>query len=337
MTFPTPQNIGIVGGGGWGTALACLLIENEHNVKIWTFEEEVANEISIKHTNSTYLPDITLPHSLLATNNLTEFEECDYLIFAIPTQFIRSVCKQFNFILKRKKIINVSKGIEQKTLLRISEMLNDVAGLDLENYAILTGPSHAEEVVRKIPTTVVTASENTIFTKNIQQIFTNNYFRVYSSNDVIGCELGGALKNVIAIASGIIDGLNLGDNTKAALITRGLAEITRLGVTMGANSLTFSGLSGLGDLFVTCNSKYSRNRMVGEQIGKGKTLLQILNETKMIAEGIATTESAYELSKKHGIEMPITEKIYEIFYNNLSPSQAITDLMTRQSKREWWW
>lgn len=332
-----PQNIGVIGGGGWGTAISCLLINNNFEVKIWTYEKEVTDEINKYKKNSIYLPDISLPKSLVATNDLNEFADYDFIIFAIPTQFIRNICSKIKFKLDTKKIVNLAKGIERKTLFRVSEIMNDVLKLEPYNYAILTGPSHAEEVARKVPTTVVTASENPFFAKLVQSIFSNDYFRVYTSDDVIGCEIGGALKNVIAIASGIIDGLHLGDNTKAALITRGLAEITRLGVAIGANSLTFSGLSGLGDLIVTCSSKFSRNRMVGELIGRGKTLKQIINETKMIAEGISTTESAYELSKKHGVEMPITEKIYQIFNNQISPSQAIYELMTRQSKREWWW
>ncbi len=332
-----PKNIGVIGGGGWGTSISCLLINNNFNVKIWAYEKVITDEINKNKTNSVYLPDIILPDSLIASNDLNEFADFDLLIFAIPTQFIRRICSKIEFPIKNKRIVNLAKGIEQKTLYRVSEIMNDTLKLEPDNYAILTGPSHAEEVARKVPTTVVTASENPLFAKQVQSVFSNHYFRVYTSDDVIGCEIGGALKNVIAIASGIIDGLQLGDNTKAALITRGLAEITRLGVAIGANSLTFSGLSGLGDLIVTCNSKFSRNRMVGELIGRGKTLDEIIKETKMIAEGISTTESAYELSKKHGVEMPITEKIYQIFNNHISPSQAIIELMTRQSKREWWW
>jgi glycerol-3-phosphate dehydrogenase (NAD(P)+) len=201
----------------------------------------------------------------------------------------------------------------------------------------MTGPSHAEEVARKQPTTVVAASENIANAKFIQSIFMTSYFRIYTSDDVIGCEIGGSLKNVIAIAAGVIDGLGLGDNTKAALITRGLAEITRLGVAIGANAITFSGLSGLGDLFVTCNSKLSRNRYVGEQIGLGKSIKSIQKSMNMIAEGIYTTESAFFLAKKHNVEVPIIEQMYHILFKGKKSSKAIEDLMTRQSKREWWW
>jgi glycerol-3-phosphate dehydrogenase (NAD(P)+) len=221
--------------------------------------------------------------------------------------------------------------------MRVSEILFNVAGISPENYAVLTGPSHAEEVARKMPTTVVSSSENNDNTRLIQNVFSTNNFRIYSSNDVVGCEIGGSLKNIIAIAAGIIDGLELGDNTKAALITRGLAGMTRLGVALGSNSQTFSGLSGLGDLFVTCNSKHSRNRYVGEQIGKGRKLKEIMDEMKMVAEGIYTTESAYFLAQKHNVELPITEQIYKILFEDVQPMVAIKNLMTRPSKREWWW
>ncbi|MFP4370105.1 MAG: NAD(P)H-dependent glycerol-3-phosphate dehydrogenase, partial [Candidatus Kapaibacterium sp.] len=204
-------------------------------------------------------------------------------------------------------------------------------------FAVITGPSHAEEVARHLPTTVVTASENHSLAEKIQDLFTQPYFRVYTSEDLTGCETGGSLKNVIAIAAGIIDGLGLGDNTKAALLTRGLAEMSRLGIALGANPLTFSGLSGLGDLFVTCNSKHSRNRRVGEKIGKGKTLEEISKETKTVAEGVFTAESAYYLGLKHNVEMPIAEQVFKILFEGREPTEAIKGLMARSTKREWWW
>jgi len=329
------MNIAVLGAGGWGTAIAVLLSENNHNVTLWAFENDVVNEINIEHTNKRFLPYKTIPQTINATNDLSEAEKNDFIVLAIPTQHIRSVVTNIN--LKNKIIINLAKGIEQKTLLRISEVMIQTCGISSEQYTIITGPSHAEEVAKQIPTTVVAASEHNQYEKQIVDIFTTSYFRLYSSLDVVGCEIGGSLKNVIAIAAGIIDGLNFGDNTKAALITRGLAEISRLGIALGANPITFSGLSGLGDLYVTCSSKHSRNRFVGEQIGKGKTLAEITSQMKMIAEGVSTAESAFALSQRHNVEMPITEQVYNILFNGLDPLEAIKMLMTRQSKREWWW
>lgn len=331
------DKIGIIGAGGWGTALGMVLNQNSHDVLLWTHEKELANAINRDHINKDYLSNVKLPESLRCTSNSEELSDCEVILNAIPTQYIRSAIQDYKIPIQSKYIINGSKGIETNSLKRISEIFREFAGTTSDRYAVLTGPSHAEEVSRKMPTTVVTASENVIFADAIQKIFSNDTFRVYSSDDVIGCELGGSLKNVIAIAAGIIDGLQLGDNTKAALITRGLAEISRLGIAMGAKPLTFSGLSGLGDLIVTCNSKHSRNRYVGEMIGRGKKLNQIVEEMKMIAEGIKTTESAYHLHNRHKVEMPITEQVYNILFNDVEPKEAIKELMNRTSKREWWW
>lgn len=329
------MNISVVGAGGWGTAIAILLSENKHNVTLWSYENDVVDEINIQHTNKRFLQNKIIPQSVKAINDLSEAEKNDNIVLAIPTQHIRSVVSRLD--LQNKIIVNLAKGIEQKTLLRISELLIQSCKISPEQYTIITGPSHAEEVAKRIPTTVVAASEHNRYEQQIVDIFTTSYFRIYSSLDVVGCEIGGSLKNVIAIAAGIIDGLNFGDNTKAALITRGLAEISRLGIALGANPITFSGLSGLGDLYVTCSSKHSRNRYVGEQIGKGKTLSEITSQMKMIAEGVSTSESAFALSQKHNVEMPITEQVYNILFNGLEPLEAIKMLMTRQSKREWWW
>jgi len=331
------MKIGVIGAGGWGTALACLLSQNNHEVMIWAFEPEVVTEINEQQSNTTFLPNVTIPNEIKATTNLHLIDDSDIYLFAVPTQFLRSVLNSHDFRFTDKTIVNVSKGIEQNTLLRISEILFDSVHLSSEQYVVISGPSHAEEVIRKTPTTVVAASEDYIHASYIQKEFSTENFRIYSSNDVVGCEIGGSLKNVMAIAAGLIDGLGLGDNTKAALITRGLAEMSRIGIALGANPITFSGLSGLGDLFVTCNSLHSRNRYVGEQIGKGKSLEQITSEMKMIAEGIGTTQSAYHLSRAHGVETPIIEQIYRILFENLHPLEAIKELMSRQSKKEWWW
>jgi glycerol-3-phosphate dehydrogenase (NAD(P)+) len=331
------QKIGIIGAGGWGTALAILLSQNKHDVTLWAFEDFVVDEIRSNRTNNTYLHGVKISEKIHATNTPADLSGCDFFIVATPTQYIRKLFSQVKFPFADKPIVSVTKGIESNTLLRISELLTDVIGLTNEKYVILTGPSHAEEVSRKIPTTVVAASKNHNLALFIQKIFTNEYFRVYTSEDVTGCEIGSSLKNVIAIASGIIEGAGLGDNLNAALITRGLAEMSRLGLALGADPLTFSGLSGLGDLIVTCNSKYSRNRSVGEQIGKGKSLDEIKREMQMVAEGIYTTESAYKLGLKHKVEMPITEQMYNILFKGVKPLIAIKNLMNRQSKREQWW
>lgn len=332
----TSNRVSIVGAGGWGTALANLLANKGFDVLIWAYEQEVVNEINLTHTNSTYINGISLSHNLKATNSLSSiFEFSQILLSSVPTQYIRSVYNDYKSSISQSYVINVAKGIEQNTYHRCSEIFSDI-GVNQEHYAIMTGPSHAEEVARQIPTTVVVSSENLEFALLVQNLFSTETFRVYTSSDTIGCEFGGSLKNIIAIASGIIDGLRFGDNTKAALITRGLAEINRLAVAFGANPQTMSGLAGLGDLFVTCNSTHSRNRFVGELIGKGKKLNEIVGSMKMIAEGIASTKSVYELSKKINIEMPIIEKVYEILYENLDPIMAIKQLMNRSSKNEWW-
>ncbi len=331
------MKIGVLGAGGWGSALADLLSENSNEIVLWSLEANVVDEINTNKTNNTYLPGKVFSNKLKASNDSSDLKDCELLVNAIPSQYIRESISKYNLPLKDKYIVNGSKGIERKTLMRISEIFIDVADISPDKYAILSGPSHAEEVAAKMPTTVVSASENSVFCKNIQNVFSNQRFRVYSSEDVIGCEIGGSLKNVIAIAAGIIDGLGLGDNTKAALITRGLAEISRMGISLGANALTFSGLSGLGDLIVTCNSRHSRNRSVGEQIGKGRKLSDIISEMKMVAEGVNTTESAFQLGELHKVEMPITTQMYKILFEDLSPMLAIQQLMTRTSKREWWW
>lgn len=330
-------HIGIIGAGGWGSALAILLCDNVKDVSIWTFEDAAVAEINEKHTNTTYLPGVIFPDKIKATTDSSALSGSDILVIATPTQYIRSAIQNYHFHLYGKLIVNVAKGIEGDTLMRVSELIANVSKINSDNYVVLTGPSHAEEVSRKMPTTVVAASENHNSADIIQQVFTTPNFRVYTSQDVIGCEIGGAMKNVIAIAAGVIDGLKMGDNTKAALITRGLAEISRLGIALGANPQTFSGLSGLGDLYVTCASKLSRNRFVGEQIGLGKSIMEITSEMKMVAEGVFTTKSAYQLAQKHGVELPIIEQMHSILFENANPRIAIKELMTRQTKREWWW
>lgn len=328
----------IIGAGGWGTALA-IQLSKKHNVNIWAFEREISDEINLQHTNKNFLPEVILPSNIKATSELEEIiNNCTYIINTVPTQHIRSVYKNISnyFANNSKIIINGAKGIERGSLLRISEIFAEVCKISPERYVVLTGPSHAEEVSKNIPTTIVAASKNLELAKEMRAVFSTDSLRVYSNEDVIGCELGGALKNVIALAAGMLDGLNLGDNTKAALITRGLAEITRLGVVLGANPLTFAGLSGLGDLIVTCNSLHSRNRKVGELLAQGWTLENIIQTHKTVAEGVTTTESALHLAHKTDVKMPITEQIFKSLFEKNPVKKIIQSLMSREYRNELW-
>jgi glycerol-3-phosphate dehydrogenase (NAD(P)+) len=325
--------ITVVGAGSWGTALACLLAEKGYDVSLWAFEKEIVERIRDTGMNSVYLPDVRLPANLKVTYDMEEaVGKPRYILNVVPTQFTRAVFEAaVRYIPEDAVIISASKGIEQGTLLTVSSILKAITG---HQIAVLSGPSFAKEVVRKLPTAVTLATEDLDAGLILQEIFNTQYFRVYTHTDMIGVELGGALKNVIAIASGISDGLGLGHNARAALITRGLAEMVRLGVSMGAEERTFSGLSGLGDLVLTCTGPLSRNYSVGVSLGKGMKLKEILSATKSVAEGVATSLSAYELSRKQGVEMPIVEQIYEVIYKEKSPAAAVTMLMNRTLKSE---
>lgn len=331
------MHVALIGAGSWGTALALVLNENKHQVACWTIDEDTINDVRTKGENAKYLPGIPVPKNILFSSDLKEvIKGAELIVNAVPSQVTRKALPQVSKYSEAQKAIwvTVSKGIENNTYLRISQVIHEVGGVAEDKIVALSGPSHAEEVGRKIPTAVVTASSSLESAKIVQQAFMTPYFRVYASDDVIGVELGGALKNIIALAAGICDGAGFGDNTKAALMTRGLVEIQRLGVKMGAKKETFSGLSGVGDLIVTCMSRHSRNRHVGEEIGKGRKLQEILDEMVMVAEGVKTTISAYELAQKYNVEMPITEQIYLTLFENKSPHQAMVDLMTRSSKVE---
>ncbi len=333
------MRIGMIGAGSWGTALALVLHDNGHEVRCWTIDEQSLEDIRLHRENKRYLPGIKIPEDIVFTSDLRLIvDDPEIIVNAVPSQVTRSALGLVKEIFEDKNQIwvSVAKGIENKTYLRISQVIHEVMEVPYERIGVLSGPSHAEEVARKIPTAIVSASTNLETAKIIQKAFMTPYLRVYANDDVIGVELGGALKNIIALAAGICDGAGYGDNTKAALMTRGLVEISRLGVEMGARSTTFAGLSGMGDLIVTCMSRHSRNRHVGEQIGKGRSLKEVLDEMVMVAEGVRTTESAYELAKKKKVEMPITEQIYKVLFENKSPSQAMLDLMTRASKIEDW-
>jgi glycerol-3-phosphate dehydrogenase (NAD(P)+) len=331
------MDIGVLGAGSWGTTLALVLQENKHNVTLWSFSEEDAASMLEDGYNPRYLPGIAIPGSIKITTNLLEAARGkDLLVLATPAQYVRGVLVQIaGMDLGEPILVNVAKGIEKKSLLRMSELVHEILpGMPNSNYAVLSGPSHAEEVSHKKATTVVAAAASASTSSLVRDAFSTDYFRIYSSQDVVGVELGGSLKNVIAIGAGICDGGEYGDNTKAALITRGIAEIQRLGVAMNADPKTFAGLSGLGDLIVTTMSKHSRNRFVGEQLGKGRTLKVILSEMSMVAEGVETTVSAYELAKRLNVEMPITSQVYNILFEDKDPLHATRDLMTRQLRDE---
>lgn len=326
----------VLGAGGWGTTLAILLSKNGCKTTLWEYNEDYAETLNEYRENFYYLPKVKIPRNIKITNNAEEtFLENEILLFVVPTQYIRNSFKDYKgFDLRDKIIISASKGIENGTYFLVSDILSDLFRVRKSKLSCLSGPSHAEEVSRRIPTTVTCAANDIKLAKQISGIFSNDYFRVYSNNDLVGTELAGALKNVIAIAAGISDGAGFGDNTKAALMTRGMREIMRLGTLLGAKKETFFGLSGIGDLIVTCSSKHSRNRFVGERIGKGEKLSSILKEMKMVAEGVSTTKSAYELSRKFKIELPITHKVYDVLFRNLSAHKAMLDLMKRKLKTE---
>jgi glycerol-3-phosphate dehydrogenase (NAD(P)+) len=325
--------IAVIGAGSWGTTLACLLAEKDYDVSLWAFEREIVETINNTGTNSVYLPGVQLPESLKVTCDLAEAaKKSRFILNVVPTQFTRSVFKSaLPYIPGDAVIISASKGIEQGTLLTGSSILKTITGRQI---AVLSGPSFAKEVIRKLPTAVTLATGDPATGLILQEIFNTQYFRVYTHTDIVGVELGGALKNVIAIASGISDGLDLGHDARAALITRGLAEMVRLGISLGADERTFSGLSGLGDLVLTCTGPLSRNYSVGVSLGKGMKLKDILSATKSVAEGVATALSSYELSRKQEVEMPIVEQIYEVIYKGKSPADAVRLLMARTLKSE---
>ncbi|MEK4252867.1 NAD(P)H-dependent glycerol-3-phosphate dehydrogenase [Ureibacillus sp. FSL K6-0786] len=331
------KKVTVLGAGSWGTALAMVLAENGHDTLIWSHRHEQAKEINEQHTNEKYVSNIQLPENLRATSDLKEAaEHGDIIIFAVPTKAIREVAENImNYLNRKVLIVHVSKGIEPDSLKRISEILEEsLSPHVIEDIVVLSGPSHAEEVVLHHPTTITAACTNLRSAEKIQDLFMNQYFRVYTNTDVIGVELGGALKNVIALAAGISDGLNYGDNAKAALITRGLAEIARLGVRMGGNPFTFAGLTGMGDLIVTCTSVHSRNWKAGNMLGKGMKLGEVLESMGMVVEGVRTTKAAYQLAKKYDVPMPITTALFEVLFNEKEPKDAVDELMNRLKKRE---
>ena len=328
--------ISVIGSGGWGIALAILLHKNGHNLTICSFDKKEAEELKTTRENKTKLPNILLPEDIKVTDDLKEaVNDKDILILAVPSKAIRSVSKSLKNIIKDNQIIvNVAKGLEEDTLETMTDIIEEELKGKKTQVAVLSGPSHAEEVGKGIPTTCVVSAHNKELTLYLQNIFMNPSFRVYTSPDMLGIEIGGALKNVIALAAGIADGLNYGDNTKAALITRGIKEIASLGVAMGGEQSTFYGLTGLGDLIVTCASMHSRNRRAGILLGQGKTLDEAIKEVNMVVEGVYSAKSALMAAKKYNVEIPIIEQVNAVLFENKNAAEAVNELMIRDKKLE---
>lgn len=338
------MRIGILGAGSWAIALATLLEKRKHKVCMWEFNPSDAQMLREKREHAVKLPGIRLADDIDITNDISDaIVGSDYAVCAVPSQTMRSTMKRIATtvdlyeIEKIKGWVMVAKGIETGSLKLMTDvLLEEIPGLKSNRIVVVSGPSHAEEVSRNIPTTVVAASENLKLAEEIQEAFSTETFRIYTNSDMRGVELAGSVKNVIALAAGICDGLGFGDNTKGALLTRGIVEMMRLGKKMGAQESTFSGLAGIGDLITTCISKHSRNRNMGELIASGLSLNEALGKMTMVAEGVETTKSVYDLSKKLDIEMPITREIYNTLFEGKSPKLATRDLMMRESKPEWW-
>lgn len=331
------EKIAVLGAGSWGTALAATLAKNGHVVSLWGTNLAVIESINHKQCNDKYLPDTVLPSRVAATLNLAEaVRDCDAVLFAVPTNAVRTVAKQLASVLEHSPyLIHAGKGLEQGTHLRISQVIaQEIDSNSYKDIVVLSGPSHAEEVAHEDLTLITAACESETAAKYVQNIFMNAYFRVYTNTDVIGVELGAALKNVIALGAGIVHGLGYGDNAKAALVTRGLAEITRFGLTYGAKAPTFSGLSGVGDLIVTCTSVHSRNWQFGHLLGSGKTYNEAMATIHMAVEGVWTVKAVKELADENGIDLPITQAIYDVIYNNKPCKEAILGLMARVGKSE---
>lgn len=326
--------IGIIGAGSWGIALAWLLHNNGHNVQVWSILEDEIQMLKTKHEHVDKLPGVKLPEDMKFTTDLKEaVEGKEILVLAVPSPFTRSTAKSMKEYVKEGQIIvNVAKGIEEATLMTLTQIIEQE--IPCATVAALSGPSHAEEVGKGLPTTCVVGTHKKETAERLQVIFMSDVFRVYTSPDLIGMEVGASLKNVIALAAGIADGLGCGDNTKAALITRGIAEISRLGIAMGGKAETFAGLTGIGDLIVTCASVHSRNRRAGILIGKGYTMQQAMEEVKMVVEGVYSTKAAVALGKKYNISLPIIEQVNEVLFNGKKATEALKDLMIRDKTIE---
>lgn len=326
------MKIAVIGSGSWGTAMAVLLANKGNDVYMWSWQQEETDRLNRDRENKEFLPGVKLLENITCSHSMKEcIDGAEVIVIAVPSPATRTTAKQMSgFVANGQKIVNLSKGLEGE--LRLSQVYSEE--IPQADISVLSGPSHAEEVSRNIPTTVVVASQSQKTAGFLQDVFMTDFFRVYTSDDIIGVELGGALKNVIALCAGISDGLGYGDNTKAALITRGVAEISRLGIAMGAKVTTFAGLSGLGDLIVTATSTLSRNYTAGELLGKGMDLNTVLTKVHMVVEGVNTATAAYSLGKKYGVETPIIEQAYNVLYNGVDPRAAVNLLMTRQRTSE---
>ncbi|MCH7820098.1 MAG: NAD(P)H-dependent glycerol-3-phosphate dehydrogenase [Candidatus Marinimicrobia bacterium] len=334
------MKVSLLGAGSWGTTLAVHLSNNGHEVTLWEINGDYVVQLNKEKENKIFLPGISLPDNLTVINDISlTVINSEVIVFAVPSHFMRETAKKINDhwsdAHNLKAIVSVSKGLELKTHKRISQiLLEELTGASEDIFCALSGPSHAEEVSRGVPTALVAASISPTVTNLVQDLFFSSSLRVYAGDDVVGIELGGSLKNTIAIAAGIVDGAGFGDNTKAALMTRGLVEMSRMGVALGAKVETFQGLAGMGDMIVTCLSRHSRNRHLGEEIGKGKSLDEVLDEMTMVAEGVNTTKAIRKLSEELSIEMPISDQVYEVLFENKSPRSAVEDLMMRDPKSE---
>lgn len=334
------EKIAVLGAGSWGSVLAKVLVENGHEVALWSNSQAQVDELNQQHTNAKYLPDLIYPEALKATTDLkSAVKDAGTVLFVVPTKVIRLVAQQLIEVLEelgtKPLIVHASKGLELGSHKRISEVITEEIPTKYRSgMVVLSGPSHAEEVARQDITLITAASEDLANAKKVQALFMNDYLRIYTNSDVVGVETGAAFKNVIAIGAGALHGLGYGDDAKAALMTRGLAEISRLGVSFGADPLTFIGLSGVGDLIVTCTSVHSRNWRAGNQLGQGKSLEDVIANMGMVIEGINTCKAAYELAQQKGIEMPITQAIYNVLYKQADIKSEIANLMQREGKTE---
>ncbi|GEL08107.1 NAD(P)H-dependent glycerol-3-phosphate dehydrogenase [Salisediminibacterium halotolerans] len=331
------RKVAVLGSGSWGTALSIVLADNGHSVHLWGRSEEQVTSINEKRKNSRYIKDVELPDGIQASTDIrTILADADYVVIVVPTKAVRDVIQSaLPHLNSGALIVHASKGIEPETHLRISEMIHEELP-EGHNHPIaaLSGPSHAEEVCYRQPTTVTCSSEDEEAAKSVQDLFMNQSFRVYTNIDIIGVEMGGALKNIIAIGAGMTNGLGFGDNARAALMTRGLAEIARLGMKLGANPMTFAGLSGLGDLIVTCTSEHSRNWRAGKRLGEGISAKQVEDEMGMVVEGIRTTKAAHQLAEKVNVDMPITSELFHVLFDDKPPKEAVAELMGRVKKHE---
>lgn len=328
------MKIGVLGAGSWGTALAWLLGSKGHEVDLWHRREEFVVDMINNNENKKYLPNIRLNTNIRPTSSLeVAVKDSELIILAVPSQSVRSICEDIKDIIQAEQyIVNVAKGLEEKTYYRLTQVINEV--LPYNDVFVLSGPSHAEEVAQMLPTTVVIAGEEKEKCEWIQDLFSTDYFRVYTNPDMVGVELGGALKNIIALGAGMSDGIGYGDNSKAALMTRGIVEISRLGKVLGAKGETFAGLAGIGDLIVTCTSMHSRNRRAGILLGQGNSLDKVLDEIGMVVEGVRATKIAFEIAKIYNCDMPITEAIYHVLYEDANVQEIVNQLMTRKNKHE---